>query len=381
MVINMKEIVINVTDGTLTRIDDANTRKDSIGHYHVRFVFTDFDTTGFFKIALFKSLTGTIWETPAWDDEDNSIVSIPYDCIEDSAFYLGLYLYKTGERITFNKLFIQHQFGLFEDGVVPPDPTGTVLEQLLTKIANIESTLTEEGLSSIISDYLKANPVKTLTEDDIKAIVNTYILENKDTLKGDPGEKGGNGLSAYQIAVKNGYTGTEIQWLQSLVGATGATGATGAQGIQGEKGSTGDTGAQGIQGEKGDKGDVGTSAYQTAVNNGFVGTEVQWLASLVGANGSDLVNQGVIDSTSSGDVTKTLVANTMIILTQPVTSLVLSLPTAHNAWDEFKFAFTTGSTFTGLTLNGATYLGDTPTIAVSKYYEGSIVNGKAVVFG
>ena len=180
----MKEIVINVTDGTLTRIDDVDTRKDSIGHYHVRFVFTDFDTTGFFKIALFKSLTGTIWETPSWDDEDNSIISIPYDCIEDSAFYLGLYLYKEGERVTFNKLFIQHQFGLFKNGVVPPDPTGTVLEQLLTKISNIESTLTEEGLSSIISAYMKDHPIKTLSEDDVKAIVNTYILENKNTLKG-----------------------------------------------------------------------------------------------------------------------------------------------------------------------------------------------------
>ncbi len=41
---------------------------------------------------------------------------------------------------------------------------------------------------------------------------------------GTQGPAGANGLSAYQVAVANGYTGTETQWLASLVGATGATG-------------------------------------------------------------------------------------------------------------------------------------------------------------
>jgi hypothetical protein len=32
-----------------------------------------------------------------------------------------------------------------------------------------------------------------------------------------------NGLSAYQIAVSNGFTGTEQEWLSSLVGPSGET--------------------------------------------------------------------------------------------------------------------------------------------------------------
>ena len=36
---------------------------------------------------------------------------------------------------------------------------------------------------------------------------------------------------------------------------------------------------------KGDPGEPGASAYDVAVDNGFVGTEAQWLASLVGADG------------------------------------------------------------------------------------------------
>lgn len=67
---------------------------------------------------------------------------------------------------------------------------------------------------------------------------------------------GKDGASAYEIAVKNGYTGTETEWIASLKGETGA------QGIQGEKGEQGEQGIQGIQGiqgERGLKGDTGNS--------------------------------------------------------------------------------------------------------------------------
>lgn len=57
------------------------------------------------------------------------------------------------------------------------------------------------------------------------------------------------GASAYEVAVKNGFVGTELEWLESLK--------------------------------------TGSSAYQVAVNNGFVGTEAEWLASLSGKNGID----------------------------------------------------------------------------------------------
>ncbi len=80
---------------------------------------------------------------------------------------------------------------------------------------------------------------------------------------GPPGE---DGLSAYEIAVKDGFVGTEEEWLASLVGPVGAKGDTGAQGPAGVKGDTGaqgpagpkgDTGAQGPAGVKGDTGAQG----------------------------------------------------------------------------------------------------------------------------
>lgn len=42
------------------------------------------------------------------------------------------------------------------------------------------------------------------------------------------GEKGDNGLSAYEIAVENGYVGTKIEWLASLHGEDGEDGQPGA---------------------------------------------------------------------------------------------------------------------------------------------------------
>lgn len=74
------------------------------------------------------------------------------------------------------------------------------------------------------------------------------------------------GLSAYEVALQNGFIGTEEEWLQSLKGEQGP------QGIQGDKGDKGD---------RGEQGEKGLSAYQVAIANGFVGTEAEWLQSLV----------------------------------------------------------------------------------------------------
>jgi hypothetical protein len=74
-----------------------------------------------------------------------------------------------------------------------------------------------------------------------------------------------------------------------LIGATGATGAQGIQGLPGTNGTNGAIGATGAAGPSGASGTNGTngqSAYQSAVTNGFVGTEAQWLTSLQGATGS-----------------------------------------------------------------------------------------------
>ena len=84
-------------------------------------------------------------------------------------------------------------------------------------------------------------------------------------------------LSAYALAVKHGYTGTEEEWLSELVGP------------QGEKGEQGDTGPQGEKGEKGDTGERGPVGPAGGVDsfNGRKGTVVpdkgDYTAAMVGA--------------------------------------------------------------------------------------------------
>ena len=68
--------------------------------------------------------------------------------------------------------------------------------------------------------------------------------------KGDPGVDGENGLSAYEVAVANGYTGTVEAWLESLKGTDGQDGAKGDKGDKGEKGDKGDPGEGGLTDEE-----------------------------------------------------------------------------------------------------------------------------------
>lgn len=55
----------------------------------------------------------------------------------------------------------------------------------------------------------------------------------------DNPNQGAEGKSAYQIAQENGFEGSEKEWLSSLKGEVGKTGATGASGIQGQPGAKG----------------------------------------------------------------------------------------------------------------------------------------------
>ena len=53
------------------------------------------------------------------------------------------------------------------------------------------------------------------------------------------------GKSAYDIAVEHGFVGTEEEWLESLRGPQGEKGEQGEQGPQGEKGEQGEAGTPG----------------------------------------------------------------------------------------------------------------------------------------
>ncbi|MDC2839628.1 GH25 family lysozyme [Limosilactobacillus mucosae] len=65
----------------------------------------------------------------------------------------------------------------------------------------------------------------------------TLIKPKVSTIKGEKGDKGdtgADGKSAYEVAVANGYSGTQAQWLASLKGADGKAGKDGVAGKDGQ---------------------------------------------------------------------------------------------------------------------------------------------------
>lgn len=64
-------------------------------------------------------------------------------------------------------------------------------------------------------------------------------------------EKGKDGRSAYEIAVEHGFVGTEAEWLKSLKGVDGKDGVNGKDGCDGRNGVDGLPGKDGKNGEDG----------------------------------------------------------------------------------------------------------------------------------
>lgn len=100
---------------------------------------------------------------------------------------------------------------------------------------------------------------------------------------------GRDGLSAYELAVKNGLTGVgEAQWVESLKGADGHDGKDGASAYElacqaGFQGTVEEWLAS-LSGKDGKDGQNGKSAYQSAVENGYTGSEAEWVAELMGTH-------------------------------------------------------------------------------------------------
>ena len=99
--------------------------------------------------------------------------------------------------------------------------------------------------------------------------------------KGEQGERGLQGLQgARGLQGERGLPGAD-----GAKGDKGEQGERGLTGAKGDKGSDGLDGKDGLPGAKGVDGKDGKSAYQIAVAQGFAGSEAAWLASLKGEKG------------------------------------------------------------------------------------------------
>lgn len=178
----------------------------------------------------------------------------------------------------------------------------------LCKVTKYGSNETPVKVQANVLEGLKGKDGKSAYEIAVK---HGYQGTEEEWAKGltpNGGAGGGaNGKSAYELAVENGYQGSVQEWLKSLVGKDGADayevakkagyagsreewlktliGATGLSAYQLAK-------SEGYEGSLTEwiaslKGADGESAYKVAVRNGYVGDEQAWIASLKGADGKD----------------------------------------------------------------------------------------------
>jgi hypothetical protein len=69
--------------------------------------------------------------------------------------------------------------------------------------------------------------------------------QGQNGINGLNGQNGPDGLSAYEVAKDNGFVGSQAQWLASLQGAQGPAGTNGSNGAQGPQGPVGPQGVPG----------------------------------------------------------------------------------------------------------------------------------------
>ena len=152
--------------------------------------------------------------------------------------------------------------GFVADGDTPIPPTLDLYTQLLKKLDEKAAGLQngKDGFSpKVKAEQMKSGVVITIVDADGETSATLHHGAN--------GEKGTDGKSAYQIAVEQGYQGSESDWLSSLKGDKGEKGNTGAKGNPGQDGAD------------------GKSAYAIAVEHGYEDSEDEWLLSLKGEKG------------------------------------------------------------------------------------------------
>ncbi|MGR6906152.1 pyocin knob domain-containing protein [Lysinibacillus sp. BSL11] len=213
-----------------------------------------------------------------------------------------------------------------------PPPTPSAISNAYWQLIASQGAQGERGLPGQNGkDGTSINPLGELqSEDELPSTGlpgDMYMIygdmyiwqENTNTWKNVGPIQGPKGKSAYDLAVEKGFVGTMEEWLESLKGEIGPPGLDGPPGPTGQDGKDGiginplgelqsedELPSTGLPGDmymiQGDmyvwqentsswknvgpiQGPEGKSAYDLAVENGFVGTMEEWLESLKGEIG------------------------------------------------------------------------------------------------
>lgn len=232
------DVLFKVEGQHITSESDVVITSGSRNYYHAIFefdaVWLDLSPKAVFSVGK------KTYIMPLNNSDGRYECVIPWEVIaRDTGFCIGVF---GGDSLRSDLTFVAVSKGTQVDGELPQPPTPDWYD-------NIER-LTGEATST-------ATEVKKMADNG--------------EFDGKPGRDGDNGKSAYELAVENGYTGTEEAWLESLHGKDGKNGTDGKDGADGY------TPVKGVDYFDGEKGDPFT--YEDF-------TEEQLMA-LKGSNGKD----------------------------------------------------------------------------------------------
>ena len=280
----------------------------------------------------------------------------------------------------------------------------------------------ENGFVGTVAEWiasLEGNGIgiERIEKTSTNGLIDTYTIFYTDgstsTFTVQNGEDGTNGLSAYEIAVLNGFEGTEAEWIASLhgngigvdhidkIGSDGlndtyaiyytdgtcytftvTNGAKGDQGEQGEQGigiasiektgtsedgltdtytityTDGNTATFEVKnGADGKDGANGLSAYEIAVLNGFEGTAAEWIASLHGNGiGVDYIkktgSEGSIDTYTIYYTDGTTYTYTVTNGTDGVGIVSIEKTATEGNKDTYTVTLSDGTTYSYDVING-----------------------------
>lgn len=147
---------------------------------------------------------------------ENDSCKIPVEVLKFG--YLSVGVFTDEMTTTYCDIFVKAS--IKEKNGNPIEPTSDVYSQIIKMLEDISANgVTDAQIEKAVNDYLTKNPVSGVDKEEVTKIIAEYVEAHKAELKGVDGKDGTNGVdgkSAYQIALDNGFEGTEAEWLKSL---------------------------------------------------------------------------------------------------------------------------------------------------------------------
>ena len=157
---------------------------------------------------------------------DANIITIPPEVVEKSLSALSVGVYGVDADSNLAVPTIWADLGFVRESANPSGDTTTdtslpVWAQILAMIGDLDDleTTARDNLVAAVNEAMTKGG-GDVNEEEIRRIVDAYLTANPP----DPGEPG---KSAYELAVANGFAGSEADWLESLRGKDGQDGTDG----------------------------------------------------------------------------------------------------------------------------------------------------------